>query len=248
MSPPISIEIKSGSLKIPIYGSNSLSLKNEILGLGSKFSRSEGSYSVTALIDLNFKACSGDRIGLVGSNGAGKTTLLKVIAGIYLLSSGSIAISGKIVPLLDLSFGMDENSSGIDNIRLRGLLLGMSNIEIEEKTEEIVRFAGIGDYIKLPLRVYSAGMKMRLAFAVSTVVNADILLLDEILGVGDDRFQRQAAIRLKEVRDRSGIVVMANHSLDSIRDNCNKVLWMNSGEIVLFGDSDDVLKQYASRV
>jgi ABC-type polysaccharide/polyol phosphate transport system ATPase subunit len=248
MSSSVSIEIKNGSLEIPIYGSGSLSLKNEILGLGSKFSRNEGSYSVTALVDLNFNAYSGDRIGLIGSNGAGKTTLLKVIAGIYFLSSGTIGVKGKIVPLLDLSFGMDENSSGIDNIRLRGLFLGMTSDEITCKTEEIVRFAGIGDYIKLPLRVYSAGMKMRLAFAVSTVVNADILLLDEILGVGDDRFQKQAVGRVQEMRERSGVVVMANHSLDTIRDNCNKVLWLNSGEVVLYGDADYVLNRYANRV
>lgn len=242
------IELKNACLNMPVYGAGAISLKNHVLRLGSKIRNQEGKYMVNSMCELDLVLSEGDRVGLVGPNGSGKTTLLRVLAGIYELSSGSLRVHGKVVPLLDLSFGMDENSTGRENIMLRGLLLGMSRSEILFKMPEIEKFSELGDYLELPMRVYSAGMRMRLAFSVSTAVDADILLLDEIMGVGDDRFQKQASSRLHTLKQSSGIVVMANHSISAIKDNCNKVLWLDSGKKVLFGNAEDVLQNYTDRV
>lgn len=199
---------------------------------------------VRAIDDLSLELRAGDRLGLIGHNGAGKSTLLRVMAGIYPPTGGSIQVEGKSVPLLDIALGMDDQSTGRQNIRLRGLLLGMSDAEIRRKTDDIAEFTELGDYLDLPLRTYSSGMRVRLAFAVSTAVDADILLLDEVLGVGDASFQEKAARRLQELHDRSEIVVLAIHSSETIRKTCNKVLWMERGRVRMFGPVHEVVDAY----
>jgi ABC-2 type transport system ATP-binding protein/lipopolysaccharide transport system ATP-binding protein len=170
------------------------------------------------------------------------------MAGIYPPTAGTLSREGKVVPLLDISHGMDENSTGMQNIRLRGLLLGMTDAEVREKQREIAEFSELGDYLDLPLRTYSSGMRVRLAFAVSTAVDAEILLLDEVMGVGDASFMHKAEARLEQLHGRAEIVVLAMHSNKEIRKVCNKALWMERGRVRAFGDVEEVVSQYAAAV
>jgi ABC-type polysaccharide/polyol phosphate transport system ATPase subunit len=240
------IKLESVCLQLPIYDVTSQSLKKRLLSFNkSKLSNDDsGIVVVQTLKDISFSLQSGDSLGLIGRNGAGKSTLLRVLAGIYEPSSGVISTRGKCVPLLDIGLGLDDQSTGRQNIRLRGLLVGMTDREIREKTSDIIEFTELSGYIDLPLRTYSTGMRVRLAFAISTAVDAEILLLDEVLGVGDAAFQDKASKRLRELHGRAQIVVHAIHDEKSIRDSCNKVLWMEGGEIREFGPTDEVIRNY----
>lgn len=240
------IKLDSVSLQLPIYDITSQSLKKRLLAFNkSKLTNDVDSVIVVqALKDISFSLKSGDSLGLIGRNGAGKSTLLRVLAGIYDPSSGFISVKGKCVPLLDISLGLDDQSTGRQNIRLRGLLVGMSDAEISEKISEIIEFTELSEYIDLPLRTYSTGMRVRLAFAISTAVDAEILLLDEVLSVGDVAFQEKATKRLQELHGRAQIVVHAIHDEKNIRDSCNKVLWLENGVIRQFGSTEDVIRNY----
>lgn len=242
------IKLENVSLQLPIYDVASQSLKKRLVSFGrEKISDDQsGVVVVEALSNIYLNLKSGDSLGLIGSNGAGKSTLLRVLAEIYAPTTGNISVSGKSVPLLDISLGLDDQSTGRQNIRLRGLLLGMTDHEIEEKTSEIISFTELDGYIDLPLRTYSAGMRVRLAFAISTAVDADILLLDEVLGVGDIAFQERAKKRLHEFHSRAQIVVHAIHDEKTIRDSCNKALWLEGGSIKAFGETSDVMESYRS--
>jgi len=244
---PTSITLQNVHLDLPIFDVSALSLKKRVMRMGRRNRIAEdntGVVVVRAIDDLSLHLESGDRLGLIGHNGAGKSTLLRVMAGIYPPTAGTVAVQGKAVPLLDISLGMDDQSTGRQNIRLRGLLLGMNDAEIRRKTEEIAAFTELGDYLDLPMRTYSSGMRVRLAFAISTAVEADILLLDEVLGVGDASFQEKANKRLQDLHARAEIVVLAIHSSDAIRKTCNKVLWMERGRVRMFGTVDDVVSAY----
>ncbi|MCP3718740.1 ABC transporter ATP-binding protein [Paraburkholderia sp. CNPSo 3281] len=241
------IELNNVSLHLPIFDVQGRSLKKQVLRVGRRNRIAEdndGVVIVRALEHVNLRFERGDRIGLIGPNGAGKSTLLRALAGIYPPTAGEITGEGRVVPLLDISLGMDENSTGRQNIRLRGLLLGMTDAEIREKQEEIAEFCELGDYLDLPIRTYSSGMKVRLAFAVSTAVDAEILLLDEVMGVGDASFMHKAEARLADLRSRAEIVVLAMHSNSEIRRVCNKALWMERGRVRAFGAVEDVVSQY----
>ncbi|WP_250502566.1 ABC transporter ATP-binding protein [Caballeronia sp. AZ7_KS35] len=241
------IELKGATLDLPIYDVRGRSLKKKVMRIGRKNTIAEdhdGVIIVRALDNIDLRFERGDRIGLIGHNGAGKSTLLRTMAGIYAPTGGTVTSDGKIVPLLDISLGMDENSTGMQNIRLRGLLLGMSDSEIREKQQAIADFCELGDYLDLPLRTYSSGMRVRLAFAVSTAVDAEILLLDEVMGVGDASFMHKAKDRLADLHSRAEIVVLAMHSNPEIRRVCNKVLWMERGRVRAFGPMEEVLSQY----
>ena len=242
-----SITLQNVRLDLPIFDVSAQSLKKRVLRMGRRNRIAEdntGVVVVHAIDDLSLQLQSGDRLGLVGHNGAGKSTLLRVMAGIYSPSSGLVEVHGKSVPLLDIALGMDDQSTGRQNIRLRGLLLGMTDAEIKAKTEDIAEFTELGDYLDLPLRTYSSGMRVRLAFAISTAVEADILLLDEVLGVGDASFQEKANKRLHDLHARAEIVVLAIHSSDAIRKTCNKALWMERGKVKMSGDVNAVLQAY----
>ena len=248
----VSIDLKNISLDFPVFDISGLSLKKLILGNStgrSRINNDDGKIVlVRALENVNLSLNSGDRLGLIGHNGAGKSTLLRILARIYPPTSGQIEIRGITVPLLDLSLGMDEHSTGRQNIRLRGLLLGMDNTEIKNKIEEIATFTELGNYLDLPLRTYSNGMRIRLAFAISTAVDANILLLDEVLGVGDASFQERANKRLIDLQDKAEIVVLAIHSNEVIRKSCNKGLWIDQGKVKMFGEVNDVLKAYEDSI
>ncbi|KUZ09918.1 ABC transporter ATP-binding protein [Burkholderia diffusa] len=245
------IELKGATLDLPIYDVQGRSLKKQVLRMGRRNKIAEGNDGVIvvrALDNVDVRFDKGDRIGLIGRNGAGKSTLLRTMAGIYPPTQGTVMSEGKIVPLLDISLGMDDNSTGMQNIRLRGLLLGMTDNEIREKTAEIAAFSELNDYLDLPLRTYSSGMRVRLAFAVSTAVDAEILLLDEVMGVGDASFMHKAQARLNELHGRAEIVVLAMHANSEIRRVCNKALWMENGRVRAFGPVDEVISAYELEV
>lgn len=241
------IHLQNATLDLPIYDVQGRSLKKQMLRIGRRnriAEDNEGVVVVRALDRIDVRLEAGDRVGLIGRNGAGKSTLLRIMAGIYSPTAGSIERKGITVPLLDISLGMDENSTGLQNIRLRGLLLGMTSSEILAKQDAIAEFSDLGDYLDLPLRTYSNGMRVRLAFAISTAVDAEILLLDEVMGVGDAAFKGKANRRLQDLHSRAEIVVLAIHANDEIRKTCTKVIWMEQGRVRAFGPVEEVLSEY----
>jgi lipopolysaccharide transport system ATP-binding protein len=195
--------------------------------------------AVRALDGLNFEIRPGDRIGLYGHNGSGKTTLLRVMTGAYAPTSGYLEVHGRVASLLDISMGMEGDATGWENILLRGLMMGMQPDEIRARMPEIGEFSGLGDYLNMPLRTYSSGMQVRLAFAVSTIVNADILMLDEWLSVGDEDFQKKAAVRLHELIEKSSIIVLASHSKDLLKSICTRVFMMERGKVIAVVSNSD---------
>jgi lipopolysaccharide transport system ATP-binding protein len=226
------VEIKDLTIRFPVYGADQRSFKRRITGaVGGRLGRANGTAPplVQALQNINLRLEPGDRLGLIGHNGAGKTTLLRVIAGAYAPDEGSILTEGRIASLLEPMLGMDSFVTGLENIRLRGLLMGLTNRQIKERTEEIAEFTGLGPFLGLPLKTYSAGMISRLAFAVSTAVDADILLMDEWLGAGDVNFRQQAHDRLMSLFASSKIVVLASHDMVLLRDLCNKFIILRGG-------------------
>ncbi len=245
------INLEQVGVDIPIFDVTARSLKVNVFRRVKKqianqriATAANGILIVKALANITLALEDGDRVGLVGRNGAGKSTLLRVLAGIYEPTHGVIDTKGSIVPLLDLALGMDDEATGYQNILLRGMLIGRTSKEIEAVVGEIEDFTELGDYLSLPLRTYSSGMRLRLAFAISTAFRPEILLLDEVIGVGDATFIHKANARLREFRDAAKIVVVSSHSNDVIREMCNKVLWMQDGHIRMYGATDEVLKRY----
>ncbi len=240
------IKAENLNVEMPVYDLSGRSMKLRVLGSlkNDRLKSDHGITVVKALQDLHFEFGNGDRVGLVGRNGAGKSTLLRVLAGIYEPTYGTLVTKGRAVALLDMGLGMDETLSGYDNIRLRGTLLGMSSAEIKEKTEEIAEFTDLNDYLYLPIRTYSSGMRIRLAFAISTALDPEILLLDEVIGVGDAAFLDKANKRLKEFQERAKIVFVASHSNQVIRDMCNKAIWLDSGKQMMVGPVEEVISAY----
>lgn len=227
------VDVSELSVKFPVYGVDERSLKKQVarMAVGGALSRSPlgGGHVVTALEDINLHLRPGDRLGLIGPNGAGKTTLLRCLAGAYEPDAGRVEIHGRVAALLDLGLGLDTHATGFDNIRIRGMLAGMSPAEISKKIDAIGEFSGLGRYLALPLKTYSMGMTARLAFAVATSIEADVLLLDEWLAVGDAEFRIAAHERLVDMVDRAQIVVLASHDLGLVESYCNKVLRMEGG-------------------
>jgi ABC-type polysaccharide/polyol phosphate transport system ATPase subunit len=226
------ISIENLTVEFAIFGANSRSLKNQILSQvtgGRVMSGARDVVTVRAIDGLNLEINDGDRIGLVGHNGSGKTTLLRVLAGIYKPSGGAITIEGQVGALLDSSAGMDPESTGLENIYLRGYMMGMSRREITAKLDDIAEFTELGDFLALPMRTYSAGMFARLAFAVSTATHNDILLIDEGISAGDAEFQMKVQQRIESLFDRTPIVILASHSEGLISQFCNRRVQMEHG-------------------
>lgn len=242
-----SIELNRVSVLFPIYDSSTRSLKNRILpaGLGGRIGSSDGHASVVqALTDVTLKFDHGERVGLVGHNGAGKTTLLRILAGLYEPCMGEAIIKGHVAPLFDIYLGMDPEATGYENIFLRGLFLGMTRKEITARMDDIAAFTDLGEFLNLPIRTYSLGMRMRLAFAVSTSIKPEILLLDEGIGAGDAAFIEKAEKRLADFTAQAGIIVLASHSDGLIRKMCKTAILMNRGQIVAMGDVETILRFY----
>lgn len=197
-----------------------------------------------ALKDVSFDVRKGEVMGIIGHNGAGKSTLLKVISGILKPTEGTLQVNGTIVPMLELGSGFDFELSGRENIFLNGAILGYSEKFLQDKYDEIVAFSELGEFIEAPLRSYSSGMVMRLAFSIATVVNPDILIVDEILAVGDAAFQEKSKKRMLELMGGGTTVLFVSHSLEQIREMCDRVLWLDHGRMRLCGDAQSVCDAY----
>lgn len=197
-----------------------------------------------ALKDVQFEVRKGEVLGIIGHNGAGKSTLLKVISGILKPTSGRIAVNGTVVPMLELGSGFDFDLTGRENIFLNGAILGYSEDFLKEKYEEIAVFSELGQFIDVPLRNYSSGMVMRLAFSVATVVNPDILIVDEILAVGDVDFQAKSKKRMLELMSGGTTVLFVSHGLEQIREMCDRVLWLEHGQVRMLGKTQSVCDVY----
>jgi|TARA_R110002020_G_scaffold113973_1_gene262215 ABC-type polysaccharide/polyol phosphate transport system ATPase subunit len=229
------ISIRDLSVEFAIFGSSARSLKNTIVAQatgGKVMAGARDIVAVRAIDRLNLEINDGDRIGLVGHNGSGKTTLLRVLSGIYKPVAGRVTIEGKVGTLLDPQAGMDNEATGIENIYLRGYVLGMNKRQIEEQIDDIAEFTDLGDFLHLPMRTYSAGMAARLAFGISTAIHNDILLIDEGIGAGDAEFQDKAQKRIESLFARTSIVLLASHSEDLITKFCNRRLQMEHGKLI----------------
>lgn len=228
------ISLKNVGVNFPIYGAGASSLKKTLAAsvTGGRFGKETGVNVVQALSDINFELKAGDRLGLTGHNGAGKSTLLRTLAGVYEPSVGDFVRQGSVSSLIDPSLGIEVDATGVENIMLRGLVMGLNRKQIENLTPGIIEFSGLGDYINMPVRTYSTGMMMRLAFSISTSVKADILIMDEWLSVGDAEFTEKAEKRMKDVVSGAGILVLASHSPELIAKECNRVIHLEHGRIV----------------
>jgi lipopolysaccharide transport system ATP-binding protein len=241
------ITLSNASVDITIFNANGLSLTSRILqaATGGKLDADpNGKVIVRALSEVSLELKDNDRIGLVGHNGAGKSTLLRVLSGVFVPTRGTAIIEGSVGSLIDVSLGINPEASGRENIYLRGALLGLSKAEVSERFEEIVEFSELGEFIEMPMRTYSAGMQLRLAFAVSTIVRPEILLMDEWLSVGDEGFKVKASERLATVVDASKILVLASHSRELLEKVTTKVIWLEHGEVKMLGPSAKVLDSY----
>lgn len=230
-----SVIAKNLVVEFPIYGGKSRSLKNTFIraATGGLLARDAADRVVIrALNNLSFKFHEGDRVGIVGHNGSGKSTLLRAIAGAYEPVSGTMDVTGKLATMLSITLGMDTESTGYENIFLRATIMGLRTREIEPLVDEICEFSELGDYIHMPMRTYSSGMSMRLAFAISTSVPADIVLMDEWMSVGDAEFSSKAQIRLRSMLDQARILFLASHDERLIRRNCNKIMHLSHGELM----------------
>ena len=226
------------------------SLKNRLMkaATGGLISTGEGIPVVSALRKISFTLQEGDRLGLIGHNGAGKSTLLKVLAGIYQPTSGDLTTNGRIVSTLNLSLGMEPEATGLENIIMRGLLLGMKKQEIQQRISDIAAFTELGEYLNMPVRIYSSGMATRLAFVTVTAMDADVVLMDELISTGDTSFIDKAEERLKNFMSRSKVLVLASHSENIIRKFCNKVLLLEHGQQIGIGSVDDMFRLYHDRI
>jgi ABC-2 type transport system ATP-binding protein len=245
-----SIDLRNVSVTFPIYDASSRSLKKSLLPgtTGGRIGVGADHVSIVkALDEVSLSFQHGDRVGLVGHNGAGKTTLLRVLAGIYEPGAGSVEVRGHVAPLFDIALGMDPEATGYDNIFLRGLFLGLTRKQVRARVDEIAEFTELGDFLNLPIRTYSAGMRMRLAFAVSTSIEPDILLLDEGIGAGDAGFLEKASRRLAEFTDKAGIIVLASHSEKLIKTMCKSAVLFERGQVISIGETDHILEAYQNR-
>lgn len=229
------IFIRDLTVDFAIFGASSRSLKNTIVAQatgGRVMAGARNIVTVRAIDHLNLEIKDGDRVGLVGHNGSGKTTLLRVLAGIYKPVSGAARIEGRVGTLLDPNAGMDPEATGVENIYLRGRLLGMTKKQIDAQVDDIADFTDLGDFLQLPMKIYSAGMWARLAFAISTSVQNDVLLIDEGIGAGDAAFAEKAHKRIESLFARTSIVLLASHSETLITQFCNRRLRMEHGSLV----------------
>lgn len=241
------ILIKDVSIDIPIFNAGSRSLKNRLIqaATGGKISQDvQGRVNVRVLDNISFELKDGDRVALIGHNGAGKSTMLRLLSGVYSPTHGTAVLQGETGSLIDISLGIDPEATGRQNLYIRSALLGISKQDLTTQMNEIIEFTELGDFIDLPLRTYSTGMHLRLAFAVSTIMRPEILLMDEWLSVGDEGFQKKAEHRLNELVQATNILVLATHSRELIERTCNRVFWLEHGQLKMDGTPEELLPLY----
>ena len=236
------IQLKSVSVEFPVYDNAHRSLKKAVMNLttGGRIAQDSKHHRIVKALDgISFNLEKGTRLGLLGHNGSGKTTLLRVLSGVYAPTSGKLITQGRIASLLDVSMGLDPDARGFENIYLRGVLEGLKPKDIRNKIDDIANFSELGDFLNFPVRTYSSGMMIRLAFAISTSINAEILLMDEWLSVGDASFNTKATRRLNDLVKKASILVIASHDEDLINKTCNRIMRLDHGNIV----SDEKIKR-----
>ena len=238
MKPENAIEVKD--LKITYKCVKSLSLRKSLFHL--KKSKME---VYEALKGISFEVKKGEIMGIVGKNGSGKSTLLRAIAGIFSADSGSIELESDSVSLLSIGVGFQKQLSGRENIILSGMLLGFSEQQVRDKMDEIIEFAGLGKFIDMPVKTYSSGMYSKLAFSITAVLETDIMLIDEVLSVGDAKFKKKSYKKMKElIMDENRTVVIVSHSTETLEKLCTSLLWLHEGEVRMQGDTKTVLEAY----
>jgi ABC-2 type transport system ATP-binding protein len=243
----VSITTKDACVDFPIFDAKSRSLKKTVMGVvGGNIDSGSKVPIIEALRDITLNLEHGARVGLVGHNGAGKSTLLRLMSGIYEPTRGSAVIHGRVAPVFDLGVGMDPEISGLENIIIRGLFLGMTRKQMEGRVDDIADFTELGDFLRMPLRTYSTGMRVRLALGVVTSIDPEILLLDEGIGAVDAAFLEKSKKRLAELVERSGLLVFASHSDEFLRELCDTAIWMEHGRVRQQGELEDVLSAYRS--
>jgi ABC-2 type transport system ATP-binding protein len=242
------IILRNLCVDIPVFDVGRSSLRKALLGraIGGRFAESKSHVIVNALRNIDFEAHDGDRIALVGDNGSGKSTLLRVISRVYPPTNGIATIIGKVSPMFDATLGMSMDATGLENIQIAGTIWGMTRIQIRDSIGDILEFTELGDYLKFPIRTYSNGMMMRLAFAIATMREPEILAIDEVIAVGDITFFEKAFARLLRLVERSRILVIAAHQDDMLRRLCNKAVWLSRGKLIAYGDIDNVFAARAN--
>jgi len=244
----VSIDIHNAYVDFPIFDAKSRSLKKAVLGAaGGRIGTETKVPIIEALRDVTLSLRQGERVGLVGHNGAGKSTLLRLMSGIYEPTRGRSRIQGRVAPVFDLGVGMDPEISGYENIMVRGLFLGMTRKQMQARVDDIAEFCELGDYLSMPLRTYSTGMRVRLALGVVTSIDPEILLLDEGIGAVDAQFLAKARDRLNALVERSGMLVFASHSDEFLVDLCDSAIWLDRGVVREHGPLREVLLHYKGR-
>lgn len=241
MEKKIKLAIDDVSIKFRLSSDRILSLKEFVIALISKKLKYEEFW---ALRNVSFDVKQGEVLGIIGKNGAGKSTLLKVISGIIKPTTGTVNRNGNIVPMLELGSGFDFDLTGRENIFLNGAILGYSEEFLKSKYDEILEFSELGKFIETPLRNYSSGMVMRLAFSIATVVNPEILIVDEILAVGDADFQEKSRKRMLEMMSGGTTVLFVSHTMVQVREMCNRVVWLENGKVKMIGSTTEVCNAY----
>lgn len=247
LEPPM-VEMRELSLRFVSYHDKSYSLKRAAIDLLLKRETPAQASEFWALRDISLTFRRGERVGILGSNGAGKSTLLRMLARIYPPTSGQIAVRGRVAPLIEMGAGFNPELSGRDNILLNGAMLGMTRRQMEAKMAGIWAFTGLEEFADLPLKYYSSGMYMRLAFAIATEVDPEILLVDESLGVGDAAFVAKAKARIHDLLERSNLVVIVSHDLEALQELCQRGIWMKKGRVAMDGPVDQVIEAYLDEV
>jgi len=238
------INVKNVTMKFNL-GIEATSFKETFISLFDKKRRvSKERNELVALNDVSFEVSKGEVVGLIGSNGAGKSTLLKVVSGVMKPTKGSVKVEGVISPMIELGAGFDAELTARENIYLNGAILGYSKKFLDEKFEEIVEFSEVRDFLDVPVKNFSSGMTAKLAFSIATIVDPEILIVDEILSVGDIKFQEKSKNKMMEMIKGGTTVLYVSHSLESIKDLCTKVIWLDHGKIVKIGEPNEVCDEY----
>ena len=237
------ISVKNVSMKFDLGIEKGNSFKNKFIAIFDRKRRKKKEY-FWALDDVSFEVKKGEVIGLIGSNGAGKSTLLKVVSGVMKPTKGKVKVNGTIAPMIELGAGFDSELTARENIFLNGAVLGYSEKFLKEKFDEIVEFSELKDFLDVPVKNFSSGMVTKLAFSISTIVSPDILIVDEILSVGDIKFQEKSLNKMMELINGGTTVLYVSHSLESIRDICDRVIWLEHGKIIKIGPAKDICNEY----
>lgn len=238
------IKIENVSMKFNLEIEKDFSMKQAFVDLFTKKKKKKKNDDFWALKNVSFTVDKGEVVGLIGSNGAGKSTLLKVVSGVMKPTSGKVTVQGVISPMIELGAGFDGNLTARENIYLNGAILGYSKKFLDSKFDEIVEFSELKDFLDVPVKNFSSGMTAKLAFSIATVVNPEILIVDEILSVGDIKFQEKSKKKMMEMIKGGTTVLYVSHSLQSIKELCTKVVWLEHGKVVKIGDTEKVCDEY----